>query len=121
MRDECERALARLTAVAIGLPETVESTTVHHPSFRVRSKVFAIFVDADPPAAWLKSTAETQTALVASASERFFVPPYLGPKGWVGIRLGPRADWTELAELVSDAYRLAAPKTLVAQLDSGAR
>ena len=109
--------LVRLTAAAIRLPDAVESTTVHHPSFKVRKKTFALFADADRPAAWLKSTTANQRALVATAPDRFFVPPYLGPKGWVGVYLDADADWAEVEELVVEGYRLAAPKTLVRRLD----
>lgn len=50
---------------------------------------------------------------------RFFVPPYLGPKGWVGVRLDlPRMAWGEIAYLVGTAYRMSAPRALVARLES---
>ncbi|MEY2433512.1 MAG: hypothetical protein QOC92_3237, partial [Acidimicrobiaceae bacterium] len=57
-------------------------------------------------------------ALVASDTDRFFVPPYLGHRGWVGLRLDrTRVDWTEVRELMIDAYRLSAPKRLAARVD----
>jgi hypothetical protein len=57
--------------------------------------------------------------LIASASDRFFLPPYVGPRGWVGLYLDlPRVDWEEVRELVTDAYALTAPKRLVAELDA---
>ena len=57
-------------------------------------------------------------ALVDFDPERFYIPPYVGPKGWVALRLDlASVDWDEVSELVSDAYRLAAPKTLARQLD----
>ncbi len=56
---------------------------------------------------------------MSSDPDRFFVPPYVGAKGWVGMRLGPGTDWVEVAELAEDSYRLIAPKPLVAQLDAG--
>ena len=49
---------------------------------------------------------------------RFFVPPYVGHNGWIGVRLEPAVDWDELADLINDAYRMTAPKKLVAQLDA---
>jgi len=65
-----------------------------------------------------KAAAGEQTALVAADPERFFVPPYLGHRGWVGLWLDrPGVDWDEVAELVTDAYRLTAPKRLVTLLD----
>lgn len=94
---------------------------MHHPSFKVRKKTFAMYADADGPALWVKATADDQRELVASDPDRFFVPPYLGPKGWVGVRLDDAPDWREVAELLTDGYRLAAPKTLVRELDQGRR
>ena len=58
-----------------------------------------------------------QEALVGSDPERFFVPQYTGPKGWVGAWLDVDPDWDEIAELIEESYRLVAPKRLVAQLD----
>jgi predicted DNA-binding protein (MmcQ/YjbR family) len=55
--------------------------------------------------------------MVRAAPERFFVPPYVGPSGWVGVYLDGAPDWEELAELLRDAYRLAAPKRLTRLLD----
>jgi hypothetical protein len=54
--------------------------------------------------------------MVEAAPDRFFVPPYVGPSGWVGIWLDPRTDWDELAGLLADAWRLVAPKRLLARL-----
>ena len=57
--------------------------------------------------------------LVEPEPERFFRPPYVGMKGWVGVRIDVEPDWDEIAELLRDAYRLVAPKKLVALLDEG--
>jgi len=54
--------------------------------------------------------------MVRSAPERFFVPPYLGPSGWVGVWLDGRVDWKELNMLLRDAYRLVAPQRLAVKL-----
>ena len=66
---------------------------------------------------WLKAAPGDQAGLVRSSPECYFVPPYLGKGGWVGGRLDGVADWDEVAELVSDTYRLTAPKRLCALLD----
>ena len=117
MHDE---QLDRLREICRALPEAAESVSVHHPSFKVRGKTFAMAADGDGrPSLWVKATAGTQRELLAGDPERFFVPPYLGPRGWVGVRLDHRPDWTEVAELVTDGYRLAAPKRLVRVLDEG--
>ena len=58
-----------------------------------------------------------QQELTASAPERFFRPPYVGHRGWIGVRLYRDPDWTEIAELCQDAYRVIAPARLAALLD----
>ena len=70
------------------------------------------------PSVWLKAHDGAQVALVGSGPDRFFVPPYVGHKGWVGVYMdGRRVDWEELADLIEESYRLIAPKGLVAALD----
>jgi hypothetical protein len=59
-----------------------------------------------------------QGALVTEEPDRFFVPPYVGHRGWLGVRLDRDLDWDEVAGIVEDAYRLVAPKKLVARLDA---
>ena len=71
------------------------------------------------PAVWCKAAPGNQEVMVRAAPERFFVPPYVGPSGWVGIWLDRRVDWDELAQLLRDAYRLVAPKRLQRVLDEG--
>lgn len=105
-----------------GLPESAESTTVHHPSFKIRGKTFAIYAESDGvPAAWIKSTHGEQQELIRSDPERFFAPPYLGPRGWVAVRLDGTCDWGEVAEVVADGWKLAAPKRLARQFDEQQR
>jgi len=59
----------------------------------------------------------TQDLLVARRPQRYFVPPYVGPSGWVGIYLDRSPDWAEVSDRLRESYRLAAPKRLVAALD----
>lgn len=117
-----EDTWARLREICRDMPEVVEATTVHHPSFKVRRNTFLIYAesnsDAEPDAAWIKSRHGEQEALVSSDPRRFFAPPYLGPKGWVAARLDAECDWDEIAEIVWDGWRLAAPKRLVRELDA---
>lgn len=115
-------ALNRVRGICLGLPEAIEKEAWGGPTFRVK-KMFAMFVDNHHSdgrlALWIKSTSEDQDVLVDNDPERFFVPPYMGPSGWVGVRLEKdRVDWDLVEELVEDGYRLIAPKKLVAQLDS---
>jgi hypothetical protein len=116
-------ALDRVREICLGLPEAIEKEAWGGPTFRVK-KMFAMYVDDHHGdgrlALWIKSTAEDQDVLVDNDPERFFVPPYMGPAGWVGVRLEKdRVDWGVVEELVEDGYRLVAPKKLVARLDEG--
>jgi predicted DNA-binding protein (MmcQ/YjbR family) len=111
-------AAARLRRICRRLPEATENPFGGHtaPAFRVRDTIFAM-VSEDRSALTVKAGHGVQHVLVASDPDRFFVPRYVGTKGWVGLRLGPDTDWEEVSELVEDSYRLIAPKRLVAQLD----
>ncbi len=105
----------------MALPETFEKVAWKTPTFRVdekKAKMFALFSDpADGrPAVWCKGEEGAQEALVEMDPERFFRPPYLGPRGWVGVYLDRRVSWKEVTSLVTISYRLVAPRRLVAQL-----
>ena len=110
--------LSRLRRLCLALPEAHEVEAWGEPTFRVRNKLFAMYADAGNhhgsgrAAAWCKAAPENQRLLVRAAPDRFFVPPYVGPSGWVGVWLGRGTDWTELAELLRDGYRMVAPKRL---------
>jgi predicted DNA-binding protein (MmcQ/YjbR family) len=88
----------------------------HTPCWRVRDKIFCGTGQEGRARINVKGAPGAQQALVASAPDRFFVPPYSGPKGWIGIWLDGDVDWDEVAELVEDSYRLVAPKTLAKSL-----
>lgn len=119
------RCKARLAKICARLPETVQrpgGEGDRHLAYLVRGKTFAYFTDdhhGDGRLALIyKAAAGEQTALVAADPEHLFVPPYLGHRGWVGLRLDrPGLDWEEVGELVTEAYRLSAPKRLVTLLD----
>ena len=117
--------LERLRALCLALPEPHEVEAWGEPTFRVKNKIFAGYAaeanhhGAGRPGVWLKSAAVTQDLLVRAEPTRYFVPPYVGKSGWVGAYLDKRPDWEAIADLVRDAYRLAAPKKLVATLDAG--
>ena len=71
------------------------------------------------PSLWVKAPAGMQDVLVSSDPVRFFVPPYVGHKGWIGVYLdGHEPDWEEMTDLVEESFRLIAPKRLVARLDT---
>lgn len=102
--------------LALSLPECEERETWQTPTFRVRNKMFAMFGD-DGREIWIKSTHDEQRALVQEDPDTFFVPPYVGPSGWVGARFSA-ADRDELRELLIEAWRMTAPKRLVDAFDA---
>ena len=74
--------------------------------------------DIEFPHLWCAAPPGAQQELVAGDPDRFFRPPYVGHRGWLGVRLDRDPDWAEIAELCQDAYRVVAPRTLVARLDA---
>jgi len=116
------RALARVRKLALGLPETVEKEAWGRPTFRVKAKMFLMFVDDHHGdgrlALWLQCTHDEQQAAVEADPESFFVPPYVGPSGWMGVRLDRGLGWPAVEGLVKDAWLRAAPARVRAQLDA---
>jgi predicted DNA-binding protein (MmcQ/YjbR family) len=119
------RPLTRLRKFCLALPEAHEVEAWGEPTFRVRNKLFAMYASADShhgagrPAVWCKAAPTNQALMVSAAPKRFFVPPYVGPSGWVGAWLDGEVDWAELADLLRDGYRLVAPKRVRALLEGG--
>ena len=107
-----------LRAICLALPEAVEKEAWGDPTFRVRDKIFAMEKRGDGRISlWCKAPPGSQMVLVGADPERFFVPPYVGHKGWVGMRLDHAPDWDEVALLVRRSYRLIAPKRLAARIE----
>ncbi len=111
----------RLRELCLALPEVTEKVSHGEPTWFVR-KVFVTLADHhhdDRTGFWCAAPPGVQEALVATHPDRFFRPPYVGGRGWLGVWLDvPELDWDEIAEIVTDAYREIAPKRLVAQLGS---
>jgi predicted DNA-binding protein (MmcQ/YjbR family) len=90
--------------------------------FRVKNKIFAMYASqgnhhgGGRPAVWVKATVDEQELLTRAAPGRFFVPPYVGKSGWVGVWLDKRPKWKEIELMLRDAYRLTAPKKMLALL-----
>jgi predicted DNA-binding protein (MmcQ/YjbR family) len=106
----------RVRALCLALPEAFEVEAWEHPTFRVgsgRGKMFCIAgSDRDGNAVRLKADPMEREALLAQG-EPYYYPPYVGSKGWVGVRLDhPGTDWDEVAELIATSYCLVAPKRL---------
>jgi predicted DNA-binding protein (MmcQ/YjbR family) len=112
--------IERVRALCLALPEAFELETWDHPTFRVgtgRGKIFCIAAD-DGSSISLKADLEEREALLAEG-EPFYLPPYVGAKGWIGIQLDyPRIDWDEVAELIATGYCLVAPRRLAQQVTS---
>jgi hypothetical protein len=118
-----EDPVARLRAICLALPETTERASHGEPCFFIRGKKQFVSVDdhhhgADRLAFWCAAPAGAQEALIATDPDRFFRPPYVGHRGWIGVRIDTGPDWDEVAEIVRDAYRQVAPKTLISELDA---
>ena len=119
------RPLIRLRKLCLALPDAHEKETWGEATFRVRNKMFAMHASAAShhgggrAAVWCKAVASNQEFMVRDAPRRFFVPPYVGPSGWVGVYLDGDVDWPELADLLRDSYCLIAPKRLVARVTAG--
>lgn len=101
----------------LSFPEAEEKPFGGHsaPSYRVREKLF-VMTGEDGSSMTMKARPGVQEALVTSDPERFFVPKYVGSKGWIGVRLDVDQDWEEIAELIEESYRMTAPKRLSGSL-----
>jgi predicted DNA-binding protein (MmcQ/YjbR family) len=110
-------AMTKLRGLCLGLPEATEKLSHGEPSWFVRKRMFVSYAGYhhdDRVAFWCAAPVGAQEALVDG--ERYFRPPYVGHRGWLGVYLDVPLDWDEVAEIVQDAYRVVAPKTLVAKL-----
>lgn len=115
-----EDPLERVRALCLALPETSERPSHGSPSFFVRDKkTFVMYMDNHHGdgrlALWCSAPPGAQAALVDEEPERFFVPPYVGHRGWLGFRLDRGYDPDELAGILEDAYAEVAPARLVEQ------
>ena len=106
---------ATFRGLALELPGAEEIETWETATFRVRKKIFAMFSDRERDA-WVKSTGDEQAALVEMQPDSYFVPPYVGPRGWVGLRIA-KVDREEARELLIEAWRMTATRRAVAAFD----
>ncbi len=114
------RALERVRRIVLAFPEATERPSHGMPTFFVNDKkTFAMFADRHHgdarTALWFAASPGAQEALVAT--NRYFRPPYVGYRGWVGVALNARTDWNELGHLLRDAYVHVAPRKLSALLE----
>jgi hypothetical protein len=112
--------LEALRRLCLALPETTERLSHGEPTWFVRGrKAYVMYADHhhdDRLAFWCAAPAGVQEEMVAEDPDRFFRPPYVGHRGWLGVYLDVEVDWAEVAEIVTDAYRSIAPKSLLARL-----
>jgi hypothetical protein len=112
--------LDRIRTICAGLPETSERLSHGHPAFFVREKRSFAMVLSDHHgdgrfAIWCAAAPGTQELLVDADPEKFFRPPYVGHRGWIGVRLDRGLDWDEIAGILEDAYAEVAPPMLLEQ------
>jgi hypothetical protein len=110
--------LIRLTKLALALPEVVREYRGSHAQFQVRKKTFAYFLNDHHGDGIVAVTCKVlpgdNSLLIAASPDRFYLPSYIGSRGWVALRLdvGP-VDWDEVKELLTGSYRLVTPKSLL--------
>jgi hypothetical protein len=111
----------RVRAICLRLPEVTERLSHGSPAFFVGRQFVMLWPhghhDHHFPHLWCAAPTGAQDELVASDPHRYFRPPYVGGRGWVGVRLDGEVDWDEVAELCEDAYRVIAPARLAGRLD----
>ena len=110
--------LRRIRAICLALPEVSERLSHGAPTFFVRGKTAFLMVLTDHHgdgrfAIWCAAPTGMQSMLVEADPERFFVPPYVGHRGWLGVRLDRGLHWEELEGIAEDAYAEVAPAKLV--------
>lgn len=117
-----DASLDRLRRLCLALPEVTERLSHGMPTWFVRDK--KTFVNWSTghhdarPSFWCAAPPEAQLAYTANFPERYFRPPYVGHRGWLGVYLDvPDLDWDQVAEHVQDAYRVVAPKRLVEEME----
>jgi hypothetical protein len=115
-------AIERLRRICMALPEVTEKIAWGEPTWRA-GKIFAQMDThhhgAAHVAVWLPARPGVQEALVDEDPVHYFRPPYVGHKGWVGVRIDNRPDWRAVAGLVAEAYREVASSRQLATLDAG--
>jgi hypothetical protein len=114
--------LERVREICLAFPESSEVEAWGEPTFRVKGKIFAMHASANThhgagrPGLWIMSDSTTQDLLMRARPTQYFKPPYVGPSGWVGAWLDGRPIWSEINELLRDAFRRRAPKKVAALL-----
>ena len=109
---------AAVRKIALSLPEAEERETWGEATFRVRNKIF-MMMDSRAKQAAVKTSRDEQAALLEMDRDTFFFPPYVGPHGWTGVQI-PQVEPGEMRDLITEAWRMTAPKRLVKAYDEDA-
>jgi len=108
------QALTRIRRICLALPDATEKIAWGSPTFRVRDRIFVMFVNDHHGdgrvAIWCNADRDAQVAIVEADPRRFFVPPYVGPRGWIGIRLDRRPNWAVVSALIEEGHRRVLPR-----------
>jgi hypothetical protein len=117
-----EDSLYAVRALCLALPEVTERLSHGEPAWFVRGKKqFVMFADHhhdDRVAFWCAAPEGAQDVLIGAEPKRYFKPPYVGVRGWLGVYLDVPQDWDELAVIVRDAYLTVAPRKLAALVEA---
>lgn len=115
----------RIRQICLALPGATERLSHGAPAFFAKAQFLQLWPNGHHdhlfPHLWCAAPPGAQGGLIESGGGRFFKPPYVGSRGWVGLRLDRRVDWAEIETLCEDAYRVVAPTRLLAQLGAGQR
>lgn len=104
--------LPRLRKLCLALPDAHEVEAWGEPTFRVKNRIFAMYASAGnhhgagTHSVWINSTPTNQALLLAAKPRRYFKPPYVGPSGWIGVKLDGRVSWKDVDELLWEGYQL---------------
>ena len=120
-KSKAKDPLAKIRKIISDWPETDERLSHGSPTFWGGKKTFASFHDNHHGdgrvALWVKSDKDTQEGLTSANPDLFFIPPYVGPSGWLGVSVDGALDWDVVASLLEDGYRTVAPKRALRLLD----
>jgi len=114
--------LARIRKICLSLPETTERLSHGAPSFFIRDKVgFVNYMDNHHDdgrlALWCACPPGMREGLLKARPDQYFVPPYVGVRGWIGVRLDRGPDWDAVERVIRDAYLVVAPRRLAATVE----
>lgn len=116
-----DERLMRFTTICLGFPEAKREICGTHASFTVKKKTFAYFLNDHHGdgivGVWCKVLPGDNASLIRADPKRFYMPAYVGPRGWVGLRLDVgRINWNEVRELAKGSYQLVSGKVLAARI-----